>query len=56
MFDMKEGFGIFVWPDGRKYEGFWLRGKQHGVGKYTTTDGVSKTANWKDGKRTEDLS
>jgi len=24
---MKEGFGVFEWPDGRKYEGNWKQGK-----------------------------
>jgi len=24
---MKEGFGTFEWPDGRKYEGNWKQGK-----------------------------
>jgi len=35
--DQKQGFGCFVWPDGRRYEGHWRGGKQHGVGKCTTT-------------------
>jgi hypothetical protein len=25
--DKKEGFGIFSWPDGKKYEGEWRNGK-----------------------------
>ena len=28
--DMKEGYGVFKWPDGWKYEGFWKQGKQQG--------------------------
>ena len=26
--DMKKGYGVFKWPDGRRYEGFWKQGKQ----------------------------
>lgn len=33
--DRKEGFGIFMWNDGKKYEGMWLKGKMHGKGKLT---------------------
>ena len=40
--DKKEGHGTFHWPDGRKYEGQWENGKQHGVGIYTTSSGKTK--------------
>ena len=30
---MKDGKGIFTWPDGRKYDGQWSKGKQHGRAK-----------------------
>ena len=33
---------MFVRPDGRKYEGQWLNGKQDGVGTYTTSSGKTK--------------
>ena len=26
--DKKHGYGEFEWPDGRKYKGQWLNGKQ----------------------------
>ena len=29
-------------PDGRKYDGAWLNGKQDGVGTYTTSGGKTK--------------
>ena len=35
--DKKHGFGIFVWVDGRKYEGNWENGKRHGLGKFTNS-------------------
>ena len=28
------GYGTFLWNDGRKYEGNWKNGKQHGEGYY----------------------
>jgi peptide/nickel transport system permease protein len=36
------GRGIYEWPDGRRYEGSWLNGKQHGVGIYHTSKGEAK--------------
>ena len=36
MDDKKCGYGIYTWPDGRIYKGYWLDGKQHGLGQYST--------------------
>ena len=38
-------------PDGRRYSGGWLEGKQHGQSKYTNKDGVEKVGIWEYGKR-----
>ena len=38
-------------PDGRKYEGEWLNGKQSGSGTYYTEKGEVINSIWKDGKR-----
>ena len=38
-------------PDGRKYEGEWKNGKQHGVGVYTSSSGKSKKGEWSEGIR-----
>ena len=38
-------------PDGRKYSGGWLNGKQSGTGAYTNNRGDTVTAEWKDGKK-----
>ena len=59
--------GVFSWNDGRKYDGQWLNGKQHGkgiffciinkftkkfiLGDYTTANGKIQKGEWKDGKR-----
>ena len=30
--DLREGYGVYKWPDGSKYEGDWKSDKQHGKG------------------------
>jgi len=52
----KEGQGRFFWPDGRKYEGGWRNGKQHGIGTYTSASGKTKQGEWQEGKRLHWLS
>ena len=36
------GKGLYTWSDGRKYEGAWMNGKQHGTGIYTSASGKTK--------------
>jgi len=48
---MKQGYGEFEWPDGRRYKGFWENGKQHGKGMYINAKGEEKQGEWQDGKR-----
>ena len=43
-------------PDGRKYDGGWLEGKQHGQANYTNKDNVVKVGIWENGKRQRWLS
>ena len=40
-------------PDGRRYEGGWLDGKQHGKSTYINAKGVVKVGIWEHGKRIE---
>ena len=48
----KHGFGVYYWPDGRRYEGLWSNSKQHGVGRYLVpTEGSNKIGVWKEGVR-----
>lgn len=47
---------MFTWPDGRKYDGQWQGGKQHGIGTYSTISGKSRQGEWKDGKRVDWIS
>ena len=35
----KEGFGKYVWSDGKVYVGTWKNGKQHGTGTLTKLNG-----------------
>jgi len=42
---------VYTWNDGRKYEGYWANGKQHGRGKYILLDNTVKHGIWEDGKR-----
>ncbi len=43
-------------PDGRRYEGCWMNGKQDGRGVYISHNGEEKQGEWKDGKRVRWLS
>jgi hypothetical protein len=45
-----EGFGVFTWADGRKYEGNLLNDKFEGVARYTFTTGNTKIGKYSDGK------
>lgn len=33
------GKGVFTWPDGRRFEGFYINDKKHGDGLFTWPDG-----------------
>ena len=45
---VKEGNGIFIYPDGSKYEGQWKAGNRCGQGKYLYANGDWYKGNWKD--------
>ena len=47
--DKKEGFGVYKWADGRRYEGMWKDGKQHGKGKFIMANGTLE-GNWNQGQ------
>lgn len=49
--DKKQGFGVYMWADGRKYEGSWEKGKQHGNGKVIGLDGKEQEGVWQSGKK-----
>ena len=52
MNDKKDGKGLFEWPDGKKYNGEWKNGKQHGFGEYfNVADKTWKKGIWEFGRR-----
>ena len=42
--DLKEGYGILMWPDRRQYEGMWVNGRQDGEGYFTNSQGIQQKA------------
>lgn len=46
-----EGIGIYVWNDGRKYEGQYKDDKKHGFGVYNWADGRCYEGYWYKGKQ-----
>ncbi|CAG5133804.1 unnamed protein product, partial [Candidula unifasciata] len=47
----KQGFGKFIYPDGSKYEGFWVNDLKDGTGKYYYTNGDIYEGDWSKGLR-----
>jgi len=46
--NMRHGHGELQWPDGKKYKGWFEKGKQHGIG--VIVDGRNETERmWKEG-------
>lgn len=39
MNDQKHGCGIYIWPNGKTYDGGWVNGKQHGTARFTNSKG-----------------
>jgi hypothetical protein len=48
--DMKHGYGVQVWPDGARYEGYWRFNKACGKGKFWHVDGDVFEGEWNDDK------
>ena len=44
------GYGVFDWPDGRKYEGDYLDDKKHGHGTFRWSDGRIYQGTWVNGR------
>ena len=45
------GYGIYTWKDGRKYEGEYAMDKKQGHGIYTWSDGRKYDGEWDNGKQ-----
>lgn len=46
----KQGEGVMVWGDGRRYEGQWRSGHRHGSGMYTNAKGCCARGQWSKGQ------
>jgi hypothetical protein len=46
-----EGYGVFTWPDGRKYEGQYVNDKKEGYGVFNFKDGRIYKGQWLNGKQ-----
>lgn len=46
-----EGFGHYIWGDGRVYLGYYKNDKKHGFGKYTWVDTRRYIGYWENGKQ-----
>ena len=49
--DLKHGWGVYKWADGKHFEGEWMNGKQHGKGKIVMPDGKVLHGLLNEGKR-----
>jgi hypothetical protein len=46
-----DGRGVFIWPDGRRYEGEYLEDKKAGFGTFYWPDGRKYMGQWQNGKQ-----
>lgn len=46
-----DGKGIFRWPDGKTYEGEYVKDKKQGKGTYKWPDGRVYEGGWHNGKQ-----
>ena len=50
--NVKDGYGVYEWLEKDKvYAGYWLKGKQHGLGTLTTAKTDRKYGLWLNGTR-----
>ena len=45
------GYGIFIWPDKKRYYGHYVNNVKEGFGKFRWSEGYSFEGFWKDGKQ-----
>lgn len=46
----REGRGTQVWPDGSRYDGYWMNDKANGQGRLIHADGDMYNGTWIDDK------
>ncbi len=49
--DCDNGYGIYTWDTGERYEGYWKNGMRNGQGTNWFSNGAEYTGNWKDDKK-----
>jgi hypothetical protein len=49
--DCTNGFGVYTWSSGEKYEGFWKNGQRNGYGINYFANGAKYTGNWVNDKK-----
>ena len=47
---LKDGYGVFKWPNGRAYQGWWNEAIQYGEGVYTNPKGIRREGMWESKK------
>lgn len=47
---LRQGYGVYVFGSGQKYEGHWDKGKKHGWSIYTVETGQRWAGSWAEGK------
>lgn len=45
-----QGYGVYVFGSGQRYEGHWEKGKKHGWSIYTVETGQRWAGSWVEGK------
>ena len=48
--DCVDGYGVYTWAHGDRYEGDWVNNKLHGKGVKTYASGTVKSGMWEDGE------
>lgn len=51
--DCKNGFGVYIFSNGDKYEGAWENGKRHGYGVYTWASGKQFKGEFRENRRVQ---
>lgn len=49
--DCANGFGVYTWSSGEKYEGYWKSNKRNGYGTNYFSNGAKYAGNWVDDKK-----
>lgn len=56
MEDAKEGYGVLLYVNGERYEGYWKNDKAHGKGTLTYAQGDKYSGDWFAGRKHGEVS